>query len=68
VLVEGRLTPDASTGGPRIYQRQDGTSGANFEVTANTVRFLSSKGEGGDGAGAGDAAFVGAPSEDDIPF
>ena len=24
VLVEGRLTPDPSTGGPRLWQRQDG--------------------------------------------
>lgn len=47
VLVEGRLTPDKSTGGPRVYDKQDGSSGASFEVNAQTVRFLSSKGEGG---------------------
>ena len=46
VLVEGRLVPDPKTGGPRIWNRQDGTAGASFEVTASTVRFLSSKGEG----------------------
>ena len=45
VLVEGRLQADPSTGSPRIWQRQDGTSGASFEVTASTVRFLSSRGE-----------------------
>jgi single-strand DNA-binding protein len=68
VLVEGRLTADPNTGGPRIWQKQDGSSGASFEITANTVRFLSSRGEGGDGSGAHDSGFVGAPSEDDIPF
>ena len=71
VLVEGRLTPDKNTGGPRIWQRQDGTSGASFEVTAQTVRFLSSRGEGDVSGGgvmsdSGDVAT--APAEDDIPF
>lgn len=69
VLIEGRLTPDKNTGGPRIWQKQDGTSGASFEVTAQTVRFLSSR---SDGAGGGMAADSGdmatAPAEDDIPF
>ena len=40
VLVEGRLTPDPKTGGPRIFKRQDGTEGASFEVSASTVRFI----------------------------
>ena len=42
-LVEGRLTHDKATGGPRAYTRQDGTVGASFEIAANTVRFLSSR-------------------------
>ena len=46
VLVEGRLTPDKATGGPRVWTKQDGTAQASFEVTANTVRFLSTRGEG----------------------
>lgn len=70
VLIEGRLTPDKNTGGPRIWQKQDGTSGASFEVTAQTVRFLTSRGEvdagGGMAADGGDMAT--APAEDDIPF
>ncbi len=68
VLVEGRLTPDANTGGPRVWTAQDGSPRASFEVTASTVRFLSSRGEG-DGPGGGEmgGSFVGAP-EDDIPF
>ena len=60
VLVEGRLTPDKNSGGPRTYQRQDGTLGATYEVFANNVRFLSSRAEGS----AGPAP---APSEEDIP-
>jgi single-strand DNA-binding protein len=73
VLVEGRLTADGATGGPRVWTGQDGTPRASFEVTANTVRFLSSRGEGGDSSGGGSAStdmggsFIGAP-EEDIPF
>jgi len=69
VLVEGRLTPDKASGGPRIWQKQDGTSAASFEVTAQTVRFLTTRGEseaGGASSEAGDMAV--APAEDDIPF
>jgi single-strand DNA-binding protein len=64
VLVEGRLTPDKN-GGPRVFQRQDGTTGASFEVTAGTVRFLSSRGEGGDSM-MDSGGQAGEP--DDIPF
>ncbi len=43
VLVEGRLTPDKATGGPRVWTTQDGKTGSNYEVSASTVRFLSSR-------------------------
>ena len=42
VLVEGRLRPDES-GNPRVFERKDGSSGASFEVTAESVRFLDGK-------------------------
>ena len=61
VLVEGRLNPDPNTGNPRVWERQDGTSAASYEVTAQTVRFLSPRGEGGD-------YQVKEGSEEDIPF
>jgi single-strand DNA-binding protein len=67
VLVEGRLTADPASGGPRVWTAQDGTPKASFEVNANMVRFLSSRDDGEGGMG-GDTGFVGAPSEDDIPF
>jgi single-strand DNA-binding protein len=65
VLVEGRLVADAN-GGPRIWNRQDGTPAASFEITANTVRFLSTRGEaeGGSGEGMSDSSMA----EDEIPF
>lgn len=39
VLVEGRLRPD-NNGNPNVFQRKDGTWGASYEITADTVRFL----------------------------
>jgi single-strand DNA-binding protein len=61
VLVEGRLTADPATGGPRVFTRQDGTTGSSFEISAATVRFLSSRGE--------DAETEQAESTDqEIPF
>ena len=55
VLVEGRMSPDPETGGPRVYQRQDGTHGAQYEVTALRVQFLGGKnGNGNAAAGASD--------------
>lgn len=63
VLVEGRLTPDQASGGPKTFTRQDGTTGASYEVMASTVRFLSSRGEGS-------PEEAGAPAEggEEIPF
>ena len=68
VLIEGRLTPDRTTGGPRLWQKQDGTSAASFEVTAQTVRFLTTRAES-ESTMSGDAGDMAtAPAEDDIPF
>lgn len=70
VLIEGRLTPDKGTGGPRIWTKQDGTAGASFEITAQTVRFLSSRSESEAGpiASGGGMEMAELPPEDDIPF
>jgi single-strand DNA-binding protein len=70
VLVEGKLTPDKKSGGPRVFQKQDGSYSATYEVNASTVRFLSHK--DGDGSKANDNPFATAAPEmtdgDDIPF
>ena len=42
VLVEGHLRPD-SNGNPTVFQRKDGTWGASYEITADTVQFLTPK-------------------------
>jgi len=66
VLVEGRITPDKTSGGPRLWDRQDGTKGASFEVSAERVQFLSPR-ESGE-AGADEQAVAAPAEEEDIPF
>jgi len=71
VLVEGSLVVDDKTGGPRIYQRKDGTYGANLEVRATTVRFLSPRGESSPSSerdGFGEREYSENSSEEELPF
>ena len=63
VFVEGQLTPDPATGGPRVWTRQDGSAGASFEIRAFTVKFL-----GGRAEGAAVGPEEGAIEEGEIPF
>lgn len=65
VLVEGRLRPDANTGGPRLWTRNDGSVGASFEVVADRVQFL---GSNGNGNGAGQTETEPSFEDDQIPF
>lgn len=66
VLIEGRLRPDAQTGGPRTYTRQDGTIGASFELTAESIRFIGGRGDESNGVAS--AAAVTPVEEEEIPF
>ena len=61
VLVEGELRPDKETGNPRTFTRSDGTTGASYEVTARTVRFLSTR-------GGSDSVSDSSGADEDIPF
>jgi single-strand DNA-binding protein len=63
VLVEGRLTADPQTVGRGFGIARTEHLAASFEISASTVRFLSSRGEGG-------AEEGGEPSmgDDEIPF
>ena len=66
-LVDGRMRPDPNTGAPRLWQRQDGTYGSSYEISAFNVRFLGGRGETGfaDLPSAPDAADIDAEG---IPF
>jgi single-strand DNA-binding protein len=68
VLVEGQITPDRNTGGPRLWTGQDGTVRASFEVRADNVRFLGGRDEGDYEPSGGDDFGAPAEEEDEIPF
>jgi single-strand DNA-binding protein len=61
VRVEGRLTGDPKTGGPRLWTGQDQAQHASFEINATDVLFLSSA----NGNGGTEAAQE---QGEDIPF
>ena len=73
-LVEGRMKA-GEFGSPRIWTRSDGTPAASFEITADSVQFLSSRAEdqehrNGNGGGyeqGNDSQYV-SQEDDDIPF
>lgn len=44
VHIEGTLKPD-DNGSPRVYERNDGTAAASYEVTAGRVTFLGGRGD-----------------------
>lgn len=70
VLVEGKLSCDPATGGPKTFTRKDGSVSASFELKADTVRFLSGKNESGNGDNTQASSQVATVSneDDDIPF
>ncbi len=68
VLVEGRLSVDPKTGGPRIWTAQDGTTRASYEIVASTVKFLSGKAEGTGPGGVVDEEPEISSQDDAIPF
>jgi single-strand DNA-binding protein len=68
VLVEGRLNADPETGGPRVFTRNDGSTGASFEMTANRVIFLSSRSDDQSYQSSDSGGFSESVDEDDIPF
>lgn len=45
VLVLGELNSDIDTGGPKVYQKRDGSWASSYELYAQSVRFLSKKEE-----------------------
>lgn len=59
VLVEGEISADED-GNPKLFTRNDGSTGASYEVMAKTVRFLDNK-----SASQTQAEEIG---DEDIPF
>lgn len=78
VLVEGQLTPDKATGGPRVWTDNSGNARASYEMRAGIVQFLGGRdggaqsGSTGPPAQSSSASSAGPPAdniaEDEIPF
>lgn len=68
VLIEGELRPDKETGNPRIFSRNDGSSGASYEINARTVRFLSSRTGSSEEYPEDSGSPAGEPGDEDFPF
>ena len=64
VMVEGRLNPDEN-GNPKVFAKQDGSAGSNFELTAQNVKFLSKVQSSENSHGEQDGSDI---AEDDFPF
>ena len=70
VYIEGRLNPD-SNGSPRVWARKDGSWGASYELTVETIKFLDARGAAtAEGPEVIDVIEEPPPSlhESDIPF
>jgi single-strand DNA-binding protein len=65
VLVEGRLDYDKATGGPVTWVGKDEVTHAQFGVVAQSVKFLNTKGAGGNESSGASPVL---PPEEDIPF
>jgi len=71
VMIEGRLTADKETGGPRVWTGNDGSPRASFELLALEVKFIGGREDGqnvGEAAPAKTASGPPAPTEGEIPF
>jgi len=69
VLVEGRLTADPQTGGPRVWSDQrTNQPRSSFEISAINVQFLSGPGDESGGFPGSDYGSPPEPDDEDIPF
>lgn len=65
VMVEGRLSVDPKTGGPRIWEgKDDHVAHTSFEIVAQNVKFLSAKSDSAAGMAEEAPADAGDPSEE----
>jgi single-stranded DNA-binding protein len=70
VLVEGHLTPDKKTGGPRMWQSRM-HMGASFDVFASNIKLMPGGQRGEGSPPVSDEDMAGAPEttgDEEIPF
>lgn len=72
-IVDGTLQFDSDTGGPKLFDRKNGSVGASFEVRAFNVRFgqkgePSSDSAASSGSGLSNESSGWEEEDDEIPF
>lgn len=67
VYVEGTLRSD-DNGGPRIFNRKDGSAGASYELSATTIKFLGKIGDYDGGDSTQKPVSQPVDDSDDMPF
>ncbi|MCP4544531.1 MAG: single-stranded DNA-binding protein [Chloroflexi bacterium] len=67
VLIEGNLQP-GENGNPRTFTRNDGSTGASFEIRAETIKFLPGRGDSGSPPRADGPPPPPEAGEEEIPF
>jgi single-strand DNA-binding protein len=70
LFIEGEMAGEAQDGkiNPRVWTGKDGMARASFEITARTLKFIGSRGEGAAAAPVGEAPPEGFEEESDLPF
>ncbi len=71
IYIEGHMNPDANTGGPRMFSRQDGSQGTTYEMTITGWSFISgakSNGGGTEQPQSTPGADTESEAPEDIPF
>ena len=51
IFLEGRMTPDKETNGPRVWTDQSGQARAGYDLTVETMKMLGRRGEGNEYGG-----------------
>lgn len=44
IVFTGEIDPDKETGNPKVFEKQDGTFGASYDVKVKEIKFDSKKG------------------------
>ena len=69
VFVEGELTPDQESGGPRVWTGNDGQTRASYDIRAWSVKFLDSRQDSARDMGGAASGMPDEPiSDDEVPF
>jgi single-strand DNA-binding protein len=68
VTIKGTMNPDPKTGGPRIWEDQNGKPRASYELTIREIKFHGGRGNGSGEGRSHESRGEQPMGEDEIPF